>query len=188
MDKHKSEDSSALTIRGVVFAPIVKALAGDVSWAPETPPLAMVTEAYIALLDAWNKARAAGSLKDDMPQVLVLDEANVLMAWGDQYKAERQALLRFFVAITKARRRSHVILATSEYSFLSWLSKGKATGGHGQDTTGSTAALAALQQLCIYYQAYRLLVGLGMPEGLLVAGTNGVLVGHRLPISKLVLV
>lgn len=123
MDKHKSEDSSALTIRGVVFAPIVKALAGDVSWAPETPPLAMVTEAYIALLDAWNKARAAGSLKDDMPQVLVLDEANVLMAWGDQYKAERQALLRFFVAITKARRRSHVILATSEYSFLSWLSK-----------------------------------------------------------------
>jgi hypothetical protein len=131
VDKHKLADGSELTISGGVFAPIVKALAGDVSWALETPPLAMITEAYIALLDAWNKARAAGSLKDDMPPVLVVDEANVLMARGDQYKAERQALLGFFVAITKARRRSHVILATSEYSFQSWLSKGKATARHG---------------------------------------------------------
>jgi len=76
--------------------------------------LALITQAYTALLDAWDRARAAGKLKDD-PPVLVLDEANVLMAWGDQYKEERQTLLRFFVAITKARQRSHVILATSEY-------------------------------------------------------------------------
>jgi hypothetical protein len=92
VDKHKLADGSELTISGRVF---VRALAGDVSWAPETPPLAVITEAYIALLDAWNKARAAGLLKDDMPPVLVVDEANLLMAWGDQYKAERQALLGF---------------------------------------------------------------------------------------------
>jgi hypothetical protein len=96
VDKHKLADGSELTISGGVFAPIVRALAGNVSWAPETPPLAVITEVYIALLDAWNKARAAGSLKDDMPPVLVVDEANLLMAWGDQYRAERQALLGFF--------------------------------------------------------------------------------------------
>ncbi|WIA39543.1 hypothetical protein OEZ86_005632 [Tetradesmus obliquus] len=32
-------------------------------------------------------------------------------------------MLKFFVAISKEQRRSHVILATSEYSFLTWLSK-----------------------------------------------------------------
>jgi AAA+ ATPase superfamily predicted ATPase len=133
-EKQKSADGSELSISGVVIAPIIKALAGDVSLALETPPLAVILEAYIALLDAWNKARAAGSLKKDMPPVLVVDEANVLMAWGDQYKAEREALLAFFVAITKATRRSHVILATSEYSFQRWLSKGEPTSPQGNST------------------------------------------------------
>lgn len=128
VDKQKFADGSELTISGGALAPILKAIAGDMPLAPETPPLAVIIKAYVALLDAWDNAAAAEKLKhgDDRSAVLVLDEANALMAWGDQYKAERQTLLRFFVAITKARRRSHVILATSEYSFQSWLSKGKA--------------------------------------------------------------
>jgi hypothetical protein len=119
-----------LTIKGGCFAPIVKALNGDMSWAPDIP-LGLVTQAYIALLDAWDKARAAGSLQDDTRPVLVVDEANVLMEWGEQYKAEMQTLLNFFVAVAKERRHLHVILATSDSSFLDWLSKGAAAARHG---------------------------------------------------------
>jgi AAA+ ATPase superfamily predicted ATPase len=141
-DKQKLADGSEFTLSGKVFAPILQGLAGDTR---ETPPLAAVCEAYIALLDAWYKARAAGKLQEGMPPVLALDEANVLMAWGDQYTVERQALLRFFVAITKEQRRSHVILATSEYSFQTWLSKGKATTRNLLGTADSTVARVALQ-------------------------------------------
>lgn len=122
-DKLKLADGSEFTFSGKAFTPTLKALAGD---NREAPPLAAVTEAYIALLDAWYKASAAGRLKDDRPPVLVLDEANVLMTWGDQYKAERQTLLRFFVAVSKVQCRSHVLLATSDCSFQAWLTQGEA--------------------------------------------------------------
>jgi Cdc6-like AAA superfamily ATPase len=140
-DKQKLADGSEFTLSGKVFAPILQGLAGDTR---ETPPLAAVCEAYIALLDAWYKARAAGKLQDDRPPVLVVDEANALMAWGDQYTVERQTLLKFFVAISKEQRRSHVILATSEYSFQTWLSKGKAATRNLLGTDGSTVARLAL--------------------------------------------
>jgi len=141
-DKQVLADGNEFTLSGKVFAPILQALAGDTR---EVPPLAAVCEAYIALLDAWYKARAAGKLQDDRPPVLALDEANTLMAWGDQYTVDRQTLLKFFVAISKEQRRSHVILATSDYSFQTWLSKGKAATRNLLSTAGSTVARVALQ-------------------------------------------
>lgn len=149
VDKQKYADGSELIVSGGFFAPILKAFAGDASWAVQTPPLGLITHAYAILLDEWHKARAAGTLKDGRPPVLVLDEANVLLDWGDQYKAERHTLLNFFIAITAQRRHSHVILASSDHFLLTWLSKGETAARTHQGTAGSTAAGVALQQLCI---------------------------------------
>ncbi|KAF6251557.1 hypothetical protein COO60DRAFT_1464216 [Scenedesmus sp. NREL 46B-D3] len=108
------QDKQQLTFRGKLIAPILEALA----WGSrEAPPLALACDAHIALLDAWYKARAAGKLEDDRPPVLALDLADILMEWEDQYRAEGQTLLQFFVAISQQQRRRHVILATFEYSF-----------------------------------------------------------------------
>jgi hypothetical protein len=111
------------TISGRAFSALLGAFAADTK---ETPPLDQVTEAYIALLDLWDQARAAGTLQDSNPPVLVIDEANVLTEWDEQYAAERRGLLRFFITITKVTSRSHVLLATSDYSFQTWLSQGEA--------------------------------------------------------------
>jgi hypothetical protein len=135
--KQTSADGSEFTFTGKVFAPILNTLKGDTQ---EAPPLATACRAYIALLDAWDKAKADGRVQNDTPPVLVLDEANVLSAWGDEDKAEREALLKFFVAITKEQQRNHVILSTSDYSFQAWLSQGKAAARIHQYTTSSTSS------------------------------------------------
>jgi hypothetical protein len=90
------------------------------------PPLQQVLTAYTSLLACWDKARAANRLRDSRPPVLVLDEANVLTEWAPQHEADRKALLRFFVTVSKAKNQSHILLATSEYAFQSWLAAGKA--------------------------------------------------------------
>jgi hypothetical protein len=120
------------TISGSAFSALLGAFAADTE---ETPALDKVTEAYITLLDLWDQARAAGTLQDSIPPVLVIDEVNVLMEWGEQYEAERRGLLRFFITITKVQSRSHVLLATSDYSFQTWLSQGQAAGlvGRGKE-------------------------------------------------------
>jgi hypothetical protein len=115
------------TIQGSAITALLGYLAPGKEDAQQ-PPLTVVTAAYRTLLDVWEQARAAGKLQDTSPPVLGLDEVNVLMQWGEQYKAERQDLLSFFVAISKVRGRSHVLLATSDYSFQTWLSKGRAAG------------------------------------------------------------
>lgn len=117
------------TISGRAFSALLGALAADTE---ETPPLHDVTEAYITLLDLWDQASAAGTLQDSNPPVLVIDEANVLMEWGEQYEAERRVLLRFFITITKVQNSSHVLLATSDHSFHTWLNQGEAAGLVGQ--------------------------------------------------------
>jgi hypothetical protein len=189
-----SADGSASIICGGFFAPILKAFAGDLSWTTEIPLLEMITEAYVQLLYAWHQARAAGSLKDDMFPVLVIDEANVLMRWKDEYKAEMQALLSFFISISKAQRQSHVILASSDHSFLDWLSKGtkicQIVHQHAITQTPLAARLhIPLQFLCIHCQSCRPFVGPGLSSVLLAAVTIViVLVGHMLAASKLFLV
>jgi hypothetical protein len=184
-----SADGRARIICGGLFAPILKAFAGDLSWTSEITPLGMVTEAYVQLLYAWHQARAAGSLKDDMFPVLVIDEADVLMRWKDESKAELQTLLSFFVSISKAQRQSHVILATSDHSFRDWLSKGTKFCQivHQHATTQTPlGALLHMQCMCIYCQSGRPLVGPGLSSVLLAAATIViVLVGHILAPSKL---
>lgn len=56
--------------------------------------------------------------------VLVIDEANVLMGW-DKHPVERDALLRFLVQIAKQKNCCHVLMATSEYGFQTWLNESK---------------------------------------------------------------
>jgi hypothetical protein len=69
-----------------------------------------VIEAYSSIL----RQRKSGT-----PPVLVIDEANVLMGWDSGKDLDTR--LRFFVQATKESKRSHVVLATSEYGFDHWL-------------------------------------------------------------------
>lgn len=50
-DKVKLDSGSEFSFSGKALAPILKAFLKD---SGEVPPLALVTEGYIALLDAWH--------------------------------------------------------------------------------------------------------------------------------------
>ncbi len=81
------------------------------------------------LLDAWReklrKEKALTGAGDYMWPVLVIDEANRFMAWtSDEHKAQLAGLLGFLVHISKETRRCHVLMATSESDFQSWLDNG----------------------------------------------------------------
>ena len=52
---------------------------------------------------------------------IVIDEANKLTSWSSKYPAELDALLSFFVAVTKEQNLTHVLLLTSDYAFIAWL-------------------------------------------------------------------
>lgn len=130
-----------ININGKLITAVMEAVLGDKEHAP---PLTVVVDAYAAMLDAWAQAHAAGCVLQPggagngggangqpssssiscSPPVLVLDEAHVLMQWGEEHKREQQQLLRFFVEVTQATNRSHVILLTSSYTFIDWLSNG----------------------------------------------------------------
>ena len=56
--------------------------------------------------------------------VLIIDEAHKLMSWGDKHPERLRSLLDFFVQITKQKGLCHVVMATSEFGFQTWLNKG----------------------------------------------------------------
>ena len=56
--------------------------------------------------------------------MLIIDEANKLMSWGDKHPEKLRSLLDFFVQITKQKGLCHVVMATSEFGFQTWLNKG----------------------------------------------------------------
>ena len=125
------------------------------SEAPTSSVISSLVGAFEALLD--TRSAASGSLP-----VICIDEVHVLMDWfeGDRaLQTDLEALLRFFVKvgyllvatvllllcayafgylcsmqITKETQQAHVILATSEYSFLTWLTESEPrrclVGGH----------------------------------------------------------
>ena len=71
-------------------------------------------------------AKATASLAaEGLYPIIILDEACKLMTWNNKHCAEQQNLLDFFVALTKARRSAHIILATSDYAMLPWLQSSK---------------------------------------------------------------
>jgi hypothetical protein len=116
-------DGAEFNVGAAAFTAFLALFVKDTSKAA---PLEVVIEAYKGLLSMWEQAKEQGRLQDDSPPLLVVDEANQLMAWGEEYKADRDALLAFLVDITKAQKRSHVLLATSEYAFQMWLNQGEA--------------------------------------------------------------
>ncbi len=82
------------------------------------------------LLDAWRDR-----LKEQTPRgagdyewpVLIIDEANRLMPWSTNkdYESALVGLLGIFVQISKEENRCHVLMATSEYGFQTWLNTGE---------------------------------------------------------------
>jgi hypothetical protein len=97
----------------------------DLSGQPIAPSsIGAVVSTYTQLLSTLEQARAAGALTGDLQYpVLIIDEANVLMEWSNSYPSELGVLLRFFVATTKQTHYGHVVLATSEYAFQTWLTE-----------------------------------------------------------------
>lgn len=54
---------------------------------------------------------------------IIIDEANQLQQWKKTEETQLDALLRFFVLVTKEAKLAHVVLATSESIFEYWLSE-----------------------------------------------------------------
>ena len=54
---------------------------------------------------------------------IIIDEANQLQQWKEAEENQLDALLRFFVLVTKEAKLAHVVLATSESFFEYWLSE-----------------------------------------------------------------
>ena len=77
---------------------------------PSVPPLAKILEAYNTVFE-----RVA---KTGLKPVLVVDEANRLARWRPDHSAALEQLFCFFIASTKEKGLSHVILATSDYGFI----------------------------------------------------------------------
>jgi hypothetical protein len=75
------------------------------------------------LLDAWDETLPEGRHGYLRP-VVVIDEADKLMSWREEYPKQLADLLSFFVALTKQRNRCHVLMVTSECGYLAQLSKG----------------------------------------------------------------
>eukprot|EP00898_Chlorokybus_atmophyticus_P005016 jgi/Chlat1/5515/Chrsp360S05332 len=89
----------------------------------EPASLKSVLAAYSALLDEWERARREGEIKAKGYPLLVIDEANVIMDWSDDYLTDLKALVRFLIRNTKQEGRAHVILVTSDSAFISWLTQ-----------------------------------------------------------------
>ncbi|KAG5185961.1 hypothetical protein JKP88DRAFT_268149 [Tribonema minus] len=86
--------------------------------------VAAVLTMYNGLLDIWEKARKAGRLEGVLQYpVLVIDEANVLTEWSKADLKDLRFFFRFFIAITKESSRGHVLLATADYAFQTWLTR-----------------------------------------------------------------
>lgn len=123
-------EGSEVTFSLKAFSAVLTALQGGSGQAKQATPLQDVIDAYTGLITVWKQRQLDGSLSDTTPPLLVLDEANKLMTWGDEYQSDRQGLLDFFVSITKELELSHVVLATSEYAFQSWLTQGEVPAVH----------------------------------------------------------
>jgi hypothetical protein len=78
-----------------------------------------ITDAYLTLVKDAKQKRKAG---DPWP-VIIIDEANALMEWKEETES-LNALLKFFVYLTKEEQLAHVILATSDTFLTQWLDSG----------------------------------------------------------------
>jgi hypothetical protein len=107
---------SLAKVKGSVWGAEVELdfLTAELQKDPRTA-LQTITNAYLKLVkDAKEKRKA-----DDPWPVIIIDEANALMEWKD--KESLNALLKFFVYLTKQEQLAHVILATSDTFLTQWL-------------------------------------------------------------------
>ena len=81
-----------------------------------SPSLTEVLQAYEDFMSKQGKSRV----------VLVIDECNTLTQWSAEDQPDIDALLSFFIMVSKQDRRAKVILATSESAFVDWLRKREA--------------------------------------------------------------
>ena len=59
-----------------------------------------------------------------LPTIIIDDhEANQLQQWKETEETRLDALLRFFVLVTKEAKLAHIVLATSKSFFEYWLSE-----------------------------------------------------------------
>ncbi len=80
--------------------------------------LQTIMDAYLKLVkEAKQKCKA----NDPWP-VIIIDEANALIEWKETETLN--ALLKFFVYLTKQEQLAHVILATSDTFLTQWLDSG----------------------------------------------------------------
>ena len=78
-----------------------------------------------SIFDSFDSIFEATRSKSKKP-VFIIDEAHMLLRWRDDPEHKQlKSLLRFFVATTKQDHLGHVVLATSEYSFLDYIMTGK---------------------------------------------------------------
>jgi len=84
---------------------------------PQTA-LQTIMDAYLKLVKDAKRKRKPG---DPWP-VIIIDEANALMEWKET--ATLNALLKFFVYLTKQEQLAHVVLATSDTFLTQWLESG----------------------------------------------------------------
>ena len=76
-----------------------------------SPSLTEVLQAYRDFMAKHSKSRV----------VLVIDECNTLTQWSAKDQPDIDALLSFFIRVSKQERQAKVILATSESAFVDWL-------------------------------------------------------------------
>jgi len=82
---------------------------------PDLTPVESFIASYTKFLALFKRCKP----------IIYIDEANVLQAWREAGvgRPQLEALLRFFVKITKQDRLAHVGRATSPYLLESWLRK-----------------------------------------------------------------
>ena len=78
------------------------------------------------IFDVWKKEAQQDATGTYGP-VLIIDEANALMSWADTHPEELRDLLQYFVRITKQEQQCHVVMATAEFGYQTWLYKGGCT-------------------------------------------------------------
>jgi Cdc6-like AAA superfamily ATPase len=118
-----------------------------------------VIEAYTRMLRQCEEQRKEGTPSPPVPSppVIVIDEANVLMNWDASSKGDLETLIRFFVHMTKESRRCHVLLATSDSTFLVWLEQCEwlAAGSRGAILSHNACCVCCFSGCCRFV-TYRL--------------------------------
>jgi AAA+ ATPase superfamily predicted ATPase len=92
----------------------------------ELPPGATSSTSLELIFEVFDKvvsdAKMSRQPGDPWP-LIIIDDANRLMNWRTSESESLEQLLAYFVRLSKQEKLAHVVLATSDSSFLPWLTK-----------------------------------------------------------------